>query len=56
MNMRIRLPFLCSFVGKSWYVLVMSMIRYAVVLTYEAVHGKRVSDCHQWDVKVFFPL
>ena len=28
MNMRIGLPFSCSFVGKSWYVLVMSMIRY----------------------------
>jgi hypothetical protein len=26
--MRIGLPFSCSFVGKSWYVLVMSMIRY----------------------------
>jgi hypothetical protein len=25
--MRIGLPFLCNFVGKSWYVLVMSMIR-----------------------------
>ena len=33
MNMRIGLPFSCSFVGKSWYVLVMSMIRYVVVLT-----------------------
>ena len=28
MNMRIGLPFSCNFVGKSWYVLVMSMIRY----------------------------
>ena len=28
MNMRIGLPFSCSSVGKSWYVLVMSMIRY----------------------------
>ena len=28
MNMRIGLPFSCSFVGKSWYVLVMSMIRF----------------------------